>query len=221
MSQDGDRNAIPSAPRPLDEMWSELQSRVARVGNPWVRRLLEAILDGYGDRLRVWPAALTVHHAYRGGLLEHVLKLTEAGDAMAAAYRVDADLVFAGAVLHDIGKIEELRYDEATSYSKRGNLIGHITMGVIMVRDAARAIEGFPEDILTRIEHLIVSHHGARELGSPVEPMTEEALILSSIDDLDATLHQFRRHVDADSGEGEFTIYHPRLRRVLLKPSGR
>jgi len=140
---------------------------------------------------------------------------------MAAAYHVDADLIFAGAVLHDIGKIEELRYDEATSYSKRGNLIGHITMGVMMVRDAARTIEGFPEDILTRVEHLILLHHGARELGSPVEPMTEEAFILSSIDDLDATLHQFRRHVGDDSGEGEFTAYHPRLRRVLLKPSAR
>jgi 3'-5' exoribonuclease len=221
MSQAADPNAIPSAPRPLDEMWSELQSRVARVGSPWVRRLLVAILDSHGDRLRVWPAALTVHHAYRGGLLEHVLKVAEAGDAMAQAYRVDADLIFAGAVLHDIGKIEELRYDEATSYSKRGNLIGHITMGVTMVRDAARAIEGFPEDILTRIEHLILSHHGARELGSPVEPMTEEAFILSSIDDLDATLHQFRHHVDDDPGGGEFTAYHPRLRRVLLKPSGR
>jgi 3'-5' exoribonuclease len=221
MSQGGDRNVIPSAPRPLDEMWSELQSRVARVGNPWVRRLLVAILDCHGDRGRVWPAALTVHHAYRGGLLEHVLKLAEAGDAMAATYRVDADLIFAGAVLHDIGKIEELRYDETTSYSTRGNLIGHITMGVMMVRDAARTIEGFPEDILTRIEHLILSHHGARELGSPVEPMTEEAFILSSIDDLDATLHQFRRHVDDDPGEGEFTAFHPRLRRVLLKPSGR
>jgi 3'-5' exoribonuclease len=221
MSQAADPNAIPSAPRPLDEMWSELQSRVARVGNTWVRQLLVAILDRHGDRLRVWPAALMVHHAYRGGLLEHVLKLAEAGDAMAAAYRVDADLIFAGAVLHDIGKTEELRYDESTSYSKRGNLIGHITMGVMMVRDAVRTIEGFPEDILTRIEHLILSHHGARELGSPVEPMTEEAFILSSIDDLDATLHQFRRHVDDDSGEGEFTAYHPRLRRVLLKPSGR
>jgi 3'-5' exoribonuclease len=221
MSQGGDQKAIPNAQRPLDEMWSELQSRVARVGNTWVRQLLAAILDRHGDRLRVWPAALMVHHAYRGGLLEHVLKLAEAGDAMAAAYSADADLIFAGAVLHDIGKIEELRYEEETSYSKRGNLIGHITMGVIMVRDAARTIEGFPEDILTRIEHLIVSHHGARELGSPVEPMTEEAFILSSIDDLDATLHQFRRHVHDDSGEGEFTTYHPRLRRVLLKPSGR
>jgi 3'-5' exoribonuclease len=186
-------------------MWSELQSRVARVGNAWVRQLLDTILDRHGDRLRVWPAALIVHHAYRGGLLEQVLKLAEVGDAMATAYSADADLILAGAVLHDVGKIEELRGNEAPSYTARGNLIGHITMGVMMVRDAASTLEGFPEDLLTRIEHLIVSHHGARELGSPVEPMTEEAFILSSIDDLDATLHQFRRHVQNDPGEGEFT----------------
>lgn len=210
-----------SSPRPVDEMWSELQSRVARVQNPWVRRLLATILDRHGDRLRVWPAALIVHHAYRGGLLEHVLKLAEVGDAMATAYGADADLIFAGAVLHDVGKIDELRYDEVTSYTTRGTLVGHITLGVMLVREAARSIDGFPDDLLTRIEHVILSHHGARELGSPVEPMTEEAFILSSIDDLDATLHQFRRHVQIDSGEGELTAYHPRLRRVLLKPSGR
>lgn len=221
MADAADQNSMSNALRPVEQMWSELQSRVARVGNAWVRQLLGTILDRHGDRLRVWPAALIVHHAYRGGLLEHVLKLAEVGDAMAAAYGVDADVIFAGAVLHDLGKIDELRYDEATSYTTRGNLIGHITMGVMLVRDAARTIEGFPEDILTRIEHLILSHHGARELGSPVEPMTEEAFILSSIDDLDATLHQFRRHVQNDPGEGEFTAYHPRLRRVLLKPSGR
>lgn len=221
MAVAADQNPMPTAPRPVEEMWIELQSRVARVGNLWVRQLLERMLDRHGDRLRIWPAALMVHHAYRGGLLEHVLKLAEVGDALATAYGADADLILAGAVLHDVGKIEELRYDEATSYTTRGNLIGHITIGVILVRDAARTIEGFPDDLLTRIEHLIVSHHGARELGSPVEPMTVEAFILSSIDDLDATLHQFRRHVEIDAGEGKFTAFHPRLRRVLLKPSGR
>jgi 3'-5' exoribonuclease len=221
MALAADQNAMPTAPRPVEEMWSELQSRVARVENAWVRQLLETVLDRHGDRLRIWPAALMVHHAYRGGLLEHVLKLVEVGGALATAYGADADLIVAGAVLHDVGKIEELGYDETTSYTTRGNLIGHITLGVMLVRDAARTIDGFPGDLLTRIEHLIVSHHGARELGSPVEPMTVEAFILSSIDDLDATLHQFRRHVQIDAGEGEFTAYHPRLRRVLLKPSGR
>jgi 3'-5' exoribonuclease len=202
-------------------MWQDLQTRVRGTGNPWVTKLLTNLLERHGDRLRTWPAALTVHHAYRGGLLEHTLKLAEVGQALAAAYNADADLLLAAAVVHDLGKVEELHYDGATSYSRRGNLVGHITIGVMMVRDAARQIEGFPEELLTRIEHLIVSHHGERELGSPVEPMSVEAFIFSAIDGLDATLNQIRRHLDEDRGEGDFTAYHPRLGRSLLKPSGR
>ena len=213
-----EEECIPCSPRPVDEMWQELLGRVARADNPWVRQLLTRVLATHGDRLRVWPAALTVHHAYRAGLLEHVVKLAEVGELLARAYGADTDLLLTAAVLHDLGKLEELSYDGATSYSTRGNLIGHITLGVQMVRDAARQIEGFPEDLQTRIEHLIVSHHGAREHGSPVEPMSVEAFIFSAIDDLDATLHQVRRHVQDDRRDGDFTAYHPRLGRVLLKP---
>jgi 3'-5' exoribonuclease len=216
-----EEDCIPCAPRPIEEMWQELASWVARARNPWVRQLLTTIMDRHQERLRTWPAALTVHHAYRGGLLEHVLKLAETGNALAAAYGADTDLLLAGAVLHDLGKLDELSYGGATSYSRSGNLLGHITIGITMVRDATRSIAGFPPDLQTRIEHMIVSHHGERELGSPVEPMTEEAFILSSLDALDATLHQVRRHVQDDRGEGDFTAYHPRLGRVLLKPSGR
>ena len=209
------------APRPVEEMWGELQRRVASTGNPWIRQLLTHLLEQHGERLRVWPAAVTVHHGYRGGLLEHVLKLAEVGEHLARAYEADSSLLLAGAVLHDLGKVEELDYDGATTYSTRGNLLGHITLGVLMVRDAIRQIDGFPDDLRTRIEHLIVAHHGSREHGSPVEPMSVEAFIFSAMDDLDATLNQVRRHVQDDRGDGEFTAYHPRLGRVLLKPSGR
>jgi 3'-5' exoribonuclease len=202
-------------------MWAELQGRIAGARNPWIRQLLTSVVEARADRLRIWPAAVTVHHAYRGGLLEHVLKLAEVGTALAIAYGADADMLLAGAILHDIGKLDELHYDGATSYSRDGNLLGHITIGVMIVRAAAAAITGFPDDLRVRIEHLVVSHHGERELGSPVEPMSEEAFILSAIDDLDARLHQVRRHVEHDSGEGELTAYHPRLGRVLLKPFGR
>ncbi len=216
-----EEDCIPCSPRPLDEMWAQLQSLVQGVANPWIRRLLELVVERHGDRLRIWPAALLVHHAYRGGLLEHVLKIAEAGAALAASYGADVDLVVAGAVLHDIGKLEELRYDGVTTYSRRGNLLGHITMGAQMVHQLAESIEEFPEELRTRIEHLIVSHHGERELGSPVEPMTAEAFILSAVDQLDAQLHQFRRHVEEDGNRGEFTAFHPRFRRVLLKPVAR
>jgi 3'-5' exoribonuclease len=212
---------VQAAPRPVDEMWRELQALVARVENPQVRRLLETIVSEHSERLRVWPAALTVHHAYRSGLLEHLLKVGEVAVAVAAAYGAEADFVIAGAILHDIGKLEELDYDLATSYSLEGNLLGHITIGVRMLNEAAAKIDGFPRDLLARLAHLIVSHHGSRDLGSPAEPMTAEAFILSAVDDLDATLHQVRRHLSEGSGDERFSAYHPRLGRVLLKPSGR
>ena len=212
---------VQAAPRPADEMWRELQDLIASVGNPYVRRMLETIVSEQGARLRVWPAALTVHHAYRSGLLEHLLKVAEVGVAVAAAYGADRDFVIAGAILHDIGKLEELDYDLATTYSLEGNLLGHITIGVRMLNDAARGIDGFPRDVLARLAHLVVSHHGSRDHGSPVEPMTAEALILSAVDDLDATLHQVRRHLAEGSGDDRFSGYHSRLGRVFLKPSGR
>jgi 3'-5' exoribonuclease len=216
-----ERDYVQAAPRPVDEMWRELQALIAKVEDVQIRRLLELIVADHADRLRVWPAALTVHHAYRSGLVEHVLKVAEVGVAVAAAYDADTDYVIAGAILHDIGKLEELDYDLATSYSLEGNLLGHITIGVRMLNETAAKMDDFPREVLARLAHLIVSHHGSRDLGSPAEPMTAEAFILSAVDDLDATLHQVRRHLSENSGNEHFSSYHPRLGRVLLKPSGR
>jgi 3'-5' exoribonuclease len=201
--------------------WSELQTRLARVENTWIAQVLTEILRPREAKLRIWPAAVTVHHAYPGGLLDHILKVAETSDALSAAYGADRDLLFAGAVLHDIAKLDELTTGEATTYSRDGNLIGHITLGVVIVRESVARIQGFPDDLRAHLEHLIVSHHGSRQLGSPVEPMTIEALILSAADDLDAKIDQVRRHVAEDEGEGEFTAFHPRLRRSFLKPAGR
>lgn len=212
---------VQASPRPLEEMWEELQALVARVRDPHVRELLVRVVTANAARLRVWPAALTVHHAYRSGLLEHILKVAEVGVAIAAAYQADTDYVVAGAILHDIGKLEELEYERATSYTLEGNLLGHITIGVRMLHESAAGIDGFPREALARLGHLIVSHHGTREHGSPVEPMMVEALILSAADDLDATLHQVRRHQSEASGDGPFTAYHARLGRAFLKSSDR
>ncbi len=213
-----EEDCIPCAPRPLDEMWQELQAHVATVQSPFVRELLVRLLDAHGDRLRIWPAAQSVHHAYRGGLLEHVLKILEGVTFLAGAYGANRDLLVAGAILHDIGKLQELSYGVTTDYSVEGNLVGHIALGAQLVRETGRAIPGFPADVLVQIEHLVLSHHGQRALGSPVEPMTVEAFILAAIDDLDAKIHQVRKHIDADDTDGPFTTYHRRLERVLYKP---
>ena len=213
-----EEECIPCAPRPLDEMWQELEAHVARVSSPAVRELLTRMITKEADRFRIWPAAQSVHHAYRGGLLEHVLKILDSVIFLADAYGANRDVLVAGAILHDIGKLEELSYGVTTEYSVQGNLIGHITIGAGMVRDVAREIPDFPQDLRLQIEHLILSHHGQRAMGSPVEPMTVEAFILSAVDDLDARIHQVRKHIEADDSDGPFTVYHRRLERVLYKP---
>ena len=213
-----EEECIPCAPRPIEEMWAELEIRLGGIVDPDLRRLLSSIVAAHGERLRIWPAARQIHHAYRSGLLEHVLKLMEIGTYLADAYGARRDLVVAGALLHDIGKLEELEYRIAIDYSLEGNLVGHIVLGVRMLRDAIRQLPGFPPELATELEHLVLSHHGAKERGSPVSPMTVEAFILAAADEIDARLHQVRRHVADDTGDGRFTTYHRHLDRVLLKP---
>ena len=217
-----EEDCVMSSVRPIDEMWAELQGRIANVGNPFIKQLLEQIVSANEARLRVWPAAQTLHHAYRAGFLEHVLQMAAVGEMLAKAYAANADVVLAGALLHDIGKLQELDYELATSYSREGRLLGHIMLGSTLVREAALAIEGFPPLLLSEIQHLILSHHGCLEYGSPVVPLTVEAFILSFIDDLDAKINMVRQAIRDDTGDGEFTGYHTRLERVFWKgPAGR
>ena len=212
-------DAVLSAPRPIDEMWAELQEHLRGVKNDHVRVLLNRIVADHGEQLKVWPAAQVIHHAYRGGFLEHITKMAEVGRFVSNSYGADWDLVLAGIVLHDIGKLQELAYEGgAGSYTRDGNLVGHIALGIVMVREAINGISGFPDELRAQVEHLIASHHGVREYGSPVEPKTIEAFILASIDELDAKLSQVRRAIAEDPSDEEFTGWHKRLGRVLFKP---
>jgi 3'-5' exoribonuclease len=209
---------VPSAPRPIDEMWAELTGIVGEVADEHVRVLLARVLADHEAALREWPAAKQIHHAYRGGFLEHVLQIAHVGRMVARAYGADADLVVAGALLHDIGKLQELQYElGATTYTREGNLIGHIGLGLILVRETANGIAGFPSGLRAQIEHLVMSHHGTRAHGSPVEPKTIEAFILSMVDDLDARINQVRRALGETPVGEEFTQWHRRLERVLYK----
>ena len=213
-----EETCVPSAPRSIDEMWDALIALVGTVENEFVRTLLARVVETHEDALRRWPAAQTVHHAYRGGLLEHVLKVADVATSLAGLYDADRDLVIAGAILHDIGKLQELEYDLATRYSLEGNLVGHIALGVVLARTETAGIGGFPDALRAQIEHIIVSHHGSKEFGSPVEPRTVEAFLLAAADDLDAKIHQVRKHIAEDRGDDEFTAYHRRLGRALYKP---
>ncbi len=209
---------ILSAPRPIDEMWEELQARLRGVTNDHLRVLLNRVVTDHADQLRTWPAAQTIHHAYRGGFLEHLTKMAEAGALLSQAYGADADLVLAGVVLHDIGKLQELAYEGGVgSYTRDGNMVGHIALGLMLVREAINGISGFPVELRAQVEHLIASHHGTREYGSPVEPKSIEAFILASVDELDAKINQVRRAISEDPSTDEFTAWHKRLGRVLYK----
>jgi 3'-5' exoribonuclease len=209
---------ILSAPRPIGEMWEELQGRLRAVKNDHLRVLLNRITTDHAEQLQTWPAAQTIHHAYRGGFLEHITKMAEVGALLARSYGADEDLVFAGVVLHDIGKLQELAYEGgAGSYTRDGNLVGHIALGLMLVREAINGISAFPLDLRAQVEHLIASHHGTREYGSPVEPKSIEAFILASVDELDAKINQVRRAIADDPSSDEFTAWHKRLGRVLYK----
>lgn len=213
-----EEDCVLCAPRSVDEMWAELVSHIQQVQNPHIRVLLNRITADHEGPLREWPAAQQIHHAYRGGLLEHKLKMAEVGRHLARAYDADPDVVLAGVILHDIGKLQELAYEPGnTTYTRDGNLLGHIALGLIMVREAISGISGFPDDLRAQVEHLVLSHHGSREHGSPVEPKTIEAFILAMVDELDSKINQVRRAVREDSGVEEFTAWHRRLGRVLYK----
>jgi 3'-5' exoribonuclease len=170
-------------------------------------------------RMRRAPAAKQIHHAFLGGLLEHVTSLCRLAGMTASHYSiVDCDLLIAGIVLHDIGKIHELSYERGFSYTTDGQLLGHITIGVQMVAEKLRGLPDFPPRLRTLVEHMILSHHGQLEFGSPKLPMFPEAVLLHYLDDLDSKMECMRALIENDRQvEGCFTTYSSALERVALK----
>lgn len=212
---------FPASERNPDEMFAELRGIVAGLANPHLRALLEALLDDaeIARRYRTAPAAKQIHHAYLGGLIEHVLSLCAMAKVAAAHYRiVDVDLLLTGVILHDIGKIYELSYDRGFNYTTEGQLLGHMTIALRMVGDKLRDLPGFPPRLRTLVEHMIVSHHGRLEFGSPKVPQFAEAMLLHYLDDLDSKMECMRVLVDRDRlVEGCFTSYSPSMERSILK----
>ncbi len=214
------RDFFPVSARDPKEMWTELRGIVEGMGNPHLRALLAAMMDDpeIAQGLRAAPAAKTIHHARLGGLLEHVLSICALARVTAAHYGVDGDLVIAGVVLHDIGKLRELFYDRSFGYSDEGQLLGHIAIGLRMVGDKIRDLPDFPPRLRTLVEHMILSHHGALEFGSPKAPLFPEALLLHQLDNLDSKMESMRVSLDRDRQvDGVWTSYNPALDRAVLK----
>jgi 3'-5' exoribonuclease len=212
---------FPASTRNPDEMFAEIRQVVASIGNPHLRQLLTAIFDD-GDiarRFRIAPAAKNVHHAYLGGLVEHVLSMCSLARATAPLYRdVDLDLLLAGVLLHDIGKVHELSYDRAFGYSTQGQLLGHIHIALRIVSDKLPSVPDFPVPLRNLLEHMILSHHGAMEFGSPKVPQFPEALLLHHLDNLDSKMECMRACVEKDRQvDGCWTGYNAALERSVLK----
>jgi 3'-5' exoribonuclease len=214
---------LPHTKHDLEKLYAFVRGAIAGMKNPWLKQLLSSVIEDPGivPRLKRAPAAMTIHHAYLGGLLEHIASLVGLAAAVSAHYpELDADLLLTGVVLHDIGKLDELRYVRRIDYSDQGRLLGHIMIGVRLVREKCRAIEGFPEPLAVLVEHLIVSHHGTHEFGSPSLPQIPEAVMLHFIDDMDSKMAGIRATLDAAAADGSqetWTDRNPSLRRVLLR----
>jgi 3'-5' exoribonuclease len=212
---------FPASKRNRDEMWMELRRLVAGMQDRQLKALIDTILDDpeIARRYPLAPAAKQIHHAYLGGLIEHVLSLCHLARLTAGHYPgVDADLLLTGVVLHDIGKIHELSYDRSFGYSSEGQLLGHMVIGLRIVSDALRQLPDFPPRLRTLIEHMIVSHHGKLEFGSPKLPQFPEALLLHYLDDMDSKMECMRALVEQDRlVDGNFTAFSGSLERVVLK----
>ncbi|HJT33025.1 MAG TPA: HD domain-containing protein [Pirellulales bacterium] len=220
---------MPVSPAEVDRLALRLRELLRGIKNPHLRSLAECFLidDEFMGRFTRAPAGVKNHHAYVGGLLDHVVSLMELVTRVAGLYpAIDPDLLLMGAFLHDVGKIGELSYDRGFAYTDEGQLIGHLVMAVGMLErkllEAERLSgEAVPEELVLRLKHMIVSHHGEYEFGSPKLPMTLEAVALHHLDNLDAKIHSFQQQMRDDPNvESCWTNYNQSLARKLYKGRG-
>ena len=215
---------MPASPRPLDEMAAELAAVLDGIGDPAIKALLGEIFQGDTlARFQRAPAAKKLHHAYIGGLIEHTLSIVGMAERAAAHYPlIDRDLLVAGALLHDLAKIDEYEFSRpAIGYTDRGRLVGHLVLGVELINRAAERVEGVSPEQLDQLMHIVLSHHGQLAYGSPVLPMTPEAILLNLLDDMDAKMNYLdglRRRMTG--GGWQWSEYQRHLERYLYLCAG-
>ena len=212
---------LPVSSKDIDAQYQELLEQISGITNPYLRELLQNIMTDarVADRFKRAPAAKRMHHAYIGGLLDHTLSLIRLCRLVAGNYaELQLDLLIAGAILHDIGKIEELTYSRTFDYTNEGRLLGHIVMEVVYVNQVTNQIADFPEELRLQLLHLLVAHHGKVEFGSPKVPMTLEALVLHYLDDLDSKIEVMTSlAADETIGDSDWTGYNQMLERYVYR----
>ncbi len=214
---------LPSSASDSSEMFESLMSIIGTIGNPHLKTLLELIFsdEEIADSFQKAPAAKGFHHAYIGGLLEHTLSVTQLLDLVANHYQqANRDLIITGGILHDIGKIHELSFKGSMNYTDEGWLIGHIVIAVELVDAKITEIADFPKQLALELRHILLSHHGTLEYGSPKRPKTIEALIVNFIDDLDAKMNAFGEFISNSGNESSWTPYHRLLERFIYRGQG-
>ncbi len=211
---------LPKTSKDVDQLWKTLTDYVESFQNTWLKSLLHEFMsdDALVAAYKNAPAAKTLHHAFVGGLLDHVVSLFTVCDLASRNYpQVNRDLLLTGAFLHDIGKLHELSYQRSITYTTKGQLLGHMIIELEMLHEKLTRLPGFPDELKILLEHMIISHHGQYEFGSPKLPMFPEALMLHYLDDLDSKMEamraQFEREAELDTA---WTSYNPSLARPLL-----
>ena len=224
--EDGDvvvmEDLVQSAPIGKDEMFSEIMGYVAQIKNDDIKRLVKALIDEYEEKLMFYPAAKKNHHAIRSGLMYHILRMLRTGEVICQVYtHLNTDLLYAGVILHDIEKINEMISDElgvVSEYSFEGQILGHIIMGIRKIQVTGEKL-GIDQEISNLIQHMILSHHYEAEFGSPKKPMLPEAEILHYLDMVDARMYDMTKALESVE-PGKFTENIPVLDyRKLYKPS--
>jgi 3'-5' exoribonuclease len=211
---------VPATTRDIEKMFTRLVDLSTTVETPYLKRLLELFWEDadFVQALKHAPAAKKMHHAYIGGLLEHTLSMTILADRVASHYLgIDRDMLIAGAILHDVGKIRELVYDTKIDYSTEGRLVSHIVIAVQILEEKLRLVPDFPRQQAQLLKHMIISHHGAREFGSPEPPKTIEAVLLHYIDEIDARVNGIRDFIASQDSEAPWTSYHRLLERHFFR----
>ena len=214
---------LASSARDPDEMLAELIAIVQGIENPFLKQLVMAFLENeeFTPLFKRAPGAKRLHHSFLGGLLEHTLSVVNLIQKIKGYYEgINHDLLLAGGTLHDIGKVYELSYERSFDYTDQGRLVGHIVMGVEMVDKEIARIEGFPSELAMLMKHLLLSHHGLHEWGSPTRPMTLEAQILHHLDDLDAKVKGIQEFMQKAQEGATWTDYHRMFERFFYIGEG-
>ena len=215
---------LPVTSRDRSKMREDLELAISAVSNPNLKQIIDLFWnnDANRDSYLNFPAGMYVHHGYVGGLLEHVWEMWQLSQPFLNIYaNLDKDLYFTGLFFHDVGKLEELNIVGATIVmTKEGSLNGHIAQGVLKVKSLIDQVSDFPADLKSKLFHLILSHQGHLEFGSPVKPMMIEALVLSMVDSNSADMNQATKHIEKQADtDDDFTDYHKQLGRSLYKGS--